>query len=624
MKRIKRSLVVFLCFVMIMLQCAPLQIFAEEAESKSKALPITKEGKDVCILDEVKDKRTEYTKTFILSDGSYCDVYSFVKLHEEVDGKMENIYSDLNRAFNKIEDIQSVVSNIENNQYANKIIETDNRAGTRSTGCPFLTTLYGNLTDNPCNLSFYQGNDKVSLSNDQFNINGKGILIMVFDNLSKYTSKNRTITSASLGVTINYTSSTNSTLSIYSGNEYWHNMSSLSPSHVTCSELISSNDLSKHVEGGVIVPFNIQFDIFKLLLDCDIGEKDYSDGVYFYTSSNKAAYSLSTPVLTVTYREYGYDDINCTYHEIDLGDKAKILVNDYTNTITLKQNLLGISVSSMPVDMFKYSTSAEVDLPIKIDPYSTINYCSSIELNENTLEWMMFDGSKKIFSCPSTPELVNNMQVWEETDESQSTQNPAVLYIDNAAITNGDYHNCYIDFGLSSYSFDAMGRCVDISSANNDHITLSFSGNKWDRITDGFGNSYELQYETGNSVYPNGVIALDSNDVAISLDTNNSTYDVDFSWSSDNNTSTSTTTYADGKTVSVNYDSLGKIISVSNGRRTVSFTYASGQSFITKYEITDFDENSQVVSKNRVSIDNTNYLRRAFVYSYEINENTDE
>jgi len=617
MKKFKNIFVVFLCFVMIMLQCAPLQVFAEEVKSKSKTLPTTEQEKDIHILDEVKDKRTEYTKTFILSDGSYCDVYSFVKLHEEVDGKMENIYSDLNQSFSKIEDVQSAVSNIENTQYATKRIEKNNSTGTRSVGCPLLTTLYGNSTSNPCDLLFYQGNDKVSYSNNQFNINGKGVFVMVFDNLSKYTSRNRSITNASLSFTATYTATLNTQLSLYYGNSYWQNNYPISAVDITGLTAVDVATLSKHVEGNNTVPFNVSFNLLNVLTNYDRGTIDCSEGLYVSSSTTKS-FTLSNPVVTISYREYGYDDINCTYHKIELGDKADILVNDYTNTITLKQNLLGIDVSSMPVNLVRLSTSADVELPNKIDLFSTVNYCSSIILYGNTLEWKMFDGSKKLFTRPCNPELVNNMEIWEEKEETQSSQNPALLYIDNTAISNNEYQNCYIDYGLSRYTFDALGRNTGIASANN-NISITYSGNKMSMITDGVGNKYVFNYTNENATYPYGISAYDSNDNAISLNSSNNAYAVGFSRRAYNNTYTVTTTYADNKAVLINYDNSGKIIGASYEGRTVVFTYAPGQNYITEYEVTDTDADTLETTTYKVSIDCSNILRRAFIFYHEEN-----
>ena len=600
MKYLRKTLSFCIAFL-LMVQCVPLQVFSLDNTSKI-AKKQTEQEKNVHILGEVKSKRTGYTKTFILSDGSYCDIYSSVKLHEEVNGKMENIYSDLNRSYDRIEDIQAVISSKDNNRTSVKKANANKATDTRDAGCQYFDTLG---TSYP--VSLYQGNNNVSYSNEQLNVNGNGIFILTMDNMRAFNSKNIIITSAALTFTVdNFPSNSSSTLSVYEGTSYWQNHTTVSSSTVTANDSVCSVELNGQT--------NISFDILDYVSRCDRGLLDYSNGLYFLNENENCTFSLSNPIILITYKEYGYDDINCTYHSIDLGDKCQILINDFTNTITLKQNLIGIDVSTFPVDIIKYGASTDIGLSSQADMFSTLNYNSSISLDGTILTWKMFDGSEKVFVQPTNHVLENGMETWIESESTQTSQTPAVLYIDEDAIDSEgmftDYEFCSIQYGTGVYSFDASGFIRKISS-NGKEMNFTFANGVFTRIVDGLGNKYSLNYSNQNGTHVSKITVKDSTNNNVMLN-ETTQYKVEFNWTIENSLYKSQTNYADGTELVIYYDNDGRIVRAEYDEQNIDFNYRSSKNYLTSYTIS-FDNSNDI---NEVEIDDTYVLRRIFTSSH--------
>ena len=621
MKKAKKFFVVFLCFVMIMLQCAPLQVFAEEVKSKSKILPTIEQEKDAHILGEVKDKRTEYTKTFILSDGSYCDVYSSVKLHDEVDGKLENVSSKLDNPGNTISDVKRVVSTLTNADANNKLnSSTLNRQGEQRSSCPWLFS----TPETDYSLSFYAGNASVSSNNNTIVVDSsaKGIFIMTASGIDKYNSKNRVITKADLSFTVDYNSTGKTTIDAFCGNSTWQSTYPISPNQIN-TILLSSAEL-KNNNG---ISYNISFNLINWVANCDRGNGNYAEGVYFVAQSKKN-FVLSNPVLTITYKSVGYNDANCTYHSIELGAAGKVLINDYTNTVTLEQNLIGIDINNLPVNIKKYSSSADIGLTSAADRYSILNYNSSLALYSNgntyTAIWTLFDKSQKIFIRPANPVATNNMEEWVESSETQTSENPAILHIDSNAISSAgfltNYSNCYIQFGVRNYRFDSNGNLSQITFGGKS-INLSFTSNEITQIIDGNGNKYSLTYALSsnpnlNDPYLRLITVQDVNNQYIHFDSSNNPFEVNINWTFDSTDSTYcfVTTYADNTQLSVQYDSSGRIIGIEYGSKSVTFEYENGQNFLAKYIIQETNDLNQSTTTT-VTINGSNIFRRIFIYN---------
>lgn len=75
-----KSLATFLAFI-IVIQLLPLSVLAENI-TQSSASDISNE-QNMEVVGEVVDKRTEYQKTYELTDGTYYEITSSLPIHEK-------------------------------------------------------------------------------------------------------------------------------------------------------------------------------------------------------------------------------------------------------------------------------------------------------------------------------------------------------------------------------------------------------------------------------------------------------------------------------------------------------------------------------------------------------------
>ena len=79
-----KSLAIFLSFI-IVIQMLPLTVFAEDATNTQTTDSSNEQNLEVVgeVVGEVVDKRTEYQKTYELSDGTYYEITSASPIHEK-------------------------------------------------------------------------------------------------------------------------------------------------------------------------------------------------------------------------------------------------------------------------------------------------------------------------------------------------------------------------------------------------------------------------------------------------------------------------------------------------------------------------------------------------------------
>ena len=90
-----------ICLVLVMLfNMLPLHAFAAETEKQPPSDTTGQEvvSNDVYIVEEIIDKRTEYTKQFRLSNGLHIATVYASPVHYEVDGQWEEIDNTLQLA----------------------------------------------------------------------------------------------------------------------------------------------------------------------------------------------------------------------------------------------------------------------------------------------------------------------------------------------------------------------------------------------------------------------------------------------------------------------------------------------------------------------------------------------
>lgn len=547
------------------------------------------------IASEIIDSRTENSKTYLMDDGTYCDVISAKQIHESETNNLESIAPQLDQLPSTTDDAIDLI-----NAYSAEVNSDSN----------LDSKLIGSISNDA--LQFYKCNNYITELDSKIKITGKAVFLMKPNISELYFSNNKIINKVTISFAISEKDDSGSRLYCYYGDTDYVN-SSLKYSNLSSKAII---DFCKIEANTSRVSFNIT-DIYSKW-DRNTIE---NNGIYFGNNSGNE-YALSNPIITIDYTQCGYDDINQTYHNIDLGNAGQVLINDYTNTLTLKQNLAGIDLNLMGVDLTKYLTFSNDGINNSCGPNSTLNYNSSVKLYNNSLVWKMFDGSEKIFNRPiDSMADENGFEKWAEIEDTRTGINTAELNIDDVAIESEgiftNYGNMSIEYGNSVYTFDSNGYLSQIACGDT-KIQLSFSNGTITEIIDGDGNKYSLvygsfQYNNETCTYLKKISVKDKNNVSVKFDGQNN-YTVNCSYTvNEDGTVTYKTVYPNNEALEVIYDNSFNIISVKYNDIATAFEYKEGQKYILGYIQTDKDNNTI----SNVSIDSSNTFERVYTYITE-------
>lgn len=599
-KSLKRFLSVFLAVFMI-ISNIPASVYANEVideEVINKILSAQNENTSDIIVAEIRENRTENSKTYLMEDGTYCDIISANRIHEGEVNSFESVASQLDKLPSTTDEAIELIN--EYSEQINDEVKSEDK---------FISSISNDI------LTFYKCNENITKTDHGIKINSKAVFIMKTNINELYFSNNKVINKVTISFDLSGKNNKNSRLYCYYGdNDYIEK-------NILYTNLSSKNiiDFCK-IEGNVSkVSFNIT-DIFSKW-DRDTIEKN---GIYF-GNNNSNEYILSNPTISIEYTQNGYDDINQTYHNIDLGNAGQVLINDCTNTLTLKQNLAGIDLSLMGVELTKYLTSSNDKINSTCGPNSTLNYNSFLKLYNNSLVWKMFDGTEKVFArSKNSFNDGSGFEKWEEIEESRTGIYKAVLNIDEKAIESGspfaDYSNMSIEYGNSIYNFDLSGYLSKISCGNS-NIQLIFSNGTLIEMSDGSSNKYSLnygafQYDNEGYYYLKNVGIRDKKDTPIKFDGQSDYIVNSFYTVNEDNTISYKTIYPNEEMLEVVYDNSFSIISVKYNDITTTFEYKEGQKYILGY--TQIDKDNQVISE--VSIDSSNTFERVYTYITEDNK----
>lgn len=555
------------------------------------------------IAAEIIENRTENSKTYLMDDGTYCDVISAKQIHESEASNYECIAPQLNQLPDTADAAVELI-----NEYA---VE-DTADNSLENKC--IKSISNDI------LKYYKCNELIDEADGKAKIKGKAVFLMKSNIRELYFSNNKIINNVTISFDVSSKSNRNSRLYCYYGDNDYIN-GNISYNDLSSKTMIDLYKIEGNISGDNIL--KVSFDITDIFSKWDRGSIE-NNGIYFGNNSGNTFY-LSNPTITIDYTPCGYDDINQTYHNIDLGNAGQMLINDCTNTITLKQKLAGIDLNLMGVELTKYLTSSNDGLNSTCGPNSTMNYNSYVKLYNNTLVWKMFDGSEKMFNRPiNCIADENGFEKWEEIEDTRTSMYKAILSIDEDIAESGglftNYCNMSIEYGNSTYTFDGNG-CLSKISCGSSNIKLTFSNGTMSAISDGANNKYSLtydifQYNNENYYYLKKVRIKDKNLTPIKIDGQNE-YTVDSTYTvNENNTITYNTTYPNGDVLTIVYDSLFNIISVKYNDITTTFEYAEEQKYILGYIQTDVD--NQVVSE--VTIDSSNTYERTYTYLTEDNK----
>ncbi len=533
------------------------------------------------IVSELSSQRTEFSKTYLLEDGSYYTVTSASPIHQLRDG----VWLDIDEADSTTPQTISA---------ANEEIATLNASETNSESnvndTNFISKCIGTTT--------YSSGIVTFKSNGAFLIKPAAI----YD----FSSNNKLV----LEATISFDTTSTGQTYVYAREvtSSWDNITQVTD--ISDEQLI---DYDLTTEGSNTISFNIT-DMFS---KWERGTES-QNGIALLTpqASNRKSYTATNPIVSVRYIDISDNESRFTNHSVDMGSAGTLYVNDVTNTIKIEQNIIGIPLQTLPVKLTRNIYPAANTFNKVAGISCSWNYENAIYLESGILTWTQFDGSTIKFKKPTTNITTNNdgYQEWLPVAPGVASLNASLWISEDLADSNGlnaDYTQCYIELNDTTYNFNINGKISNISEYNK-NITFTYGSIGLSRIVDAAGNKYIFNYDTysvgvNEYTYVSEIVAKNSNNQIIKID--NEDYKVSFNntYNSENQTITSSTTYCDGKTCLYIFDLNGRLLEFSNGEgNKVEFNYINNSSnVITGFTQYSSDSNNSVTRSLNIVSENT-------------------
>lgn len=451
------------------------------------------------IVGEVESKRDQHIKVYELADGSFYEVISNEPLHKNIDGQWEEPTNNMDMP----ESVEEVAS------YCNELVESISEEQNDS-GVSTFSLIVDEENSHPLIDTYVIGSSGAVVTTDQVNKTNR-LFVRIPDSLVSYSNTNQITLNQSLNVefTVNKTGGTGlmyaygiledweindaQQLTAYRLNEESeiYSYSSVGPNSIKRQENVTDNfAFIKSDTIGCLDITELCVKWSKKLLD--------NNGIIIIPDDASRA-TIGNCYLTRRYLIVDAYDTDFTYHSIDMGKAGQVLVNDFTNTITIQRNEMYYPTGKMPINLYRYFDFSKtyVDAnPAGVG--SHWNYESPIKAEASErIAWSAFDGRTIRFK----PSAEGSNEWHDENGEGYT------LNISATNITGENYDGVTIisPDGLT-YTFGTAGKIKRIDNISNfikvnyhdeatqDYIT-SIENNSGYRYYFEYSNDYNLDGE---------------------------------------------------------------------------------------------------------------------------------
>lgn len=506
---IKTKILCSLLSALLIMQIVPFSTFAvEETTDSSSSAILTDNIADELpnIVCEVIGKRTEYTKEYLLGDGSFYSITSPVPIHVLNNGKWENIQTT-NENLDSINTIDEATAHIQENAVQSYSLQRTS------------------LSENEESSFIINKSDGSLNPGGGYKLGSTCEIFIKPSTIGNYLGQNRLITYAGVSFNGYVTLEDENPVTGFVIEQ-------------TCSwdenTLPSNYDTGEYAAGRVIDTIVLSE---TSTFTCDITSL-YSQWDSNVTANNGFVFMLSSycqlvitnPCITVRYFEIDESDLDFTYHSLDMGNAGTLYINDCTNTIRVEQDLMSLNFnnSEFIINRTYNSTSPSYENFAGIG--FNFNYESSIELTDSCAVWNMFNGLKTHFIASRPLVEENNYQKWVPINNDAS--NSMELWVKNSEIeniTNVDYRNLYIVADNLTYNFNQLGTVISMknTNSNNNVLTINYENDRISEVVNFDNSKYKFTYEESNIgyTYISLIEALSSTDELLSKFEFTTTYD---------------------------------------------------------------------------------------------------
>lgn len=549
------------------------------------------------IVREIEEERNEFSKTFLMADGTYYTYVSPVAIHEFIEDKWVDISDSLRESPATISEAEENVKD-----YVETVETVSNRISMFS------------VPDNPQPITVNcVGN--ASQSNSNYILPTNSALIIKPTGITKFSMYNKILLSATFNVNIT-TNQRNNNRPLYLKNITSEADSTSYTTINSCKNIyykLYNNSKTEY-----------SFDVTDIYSKWERGLAD-NHGVALVGSGIKGTgLEITSIILSITYKDVSANDSSFTYHTLDLGKAGVLSINDVTNAFKLEQTIAGIDCSLLPVTLTKTIDSAKFSLDSYANVSSEWNYNYGLSVAGPYATLILPQGTIIDFKQPENATTINNYQVWEQC-RNRDYVDGASFHITRAALestTIGDiYQDCYVDINGIEYWFNSTGRIESIKKADKElNIEYAYFPNSdqlvINKLTDAIGNQYCISYSTynvnnTNYIYANKIEVKDSENQYILFD--NTPLVINILNTVSDNIITSTFSYpseADAPiNVSYSYDLTGKLLYIQSADGTITELHYKSEdnTYLTGYTQ---KKNNEVI--NTFTITSNDTFERVF------------
>lgn len=498
-----------------------------------------------------------------MEDGGYYSAISSTPIHQNTNNSWEDVYEEFIDEPQCTNDVENILSNVESSSNTN--ITTDAEVEDNSIFCKSNTVVE---TD---------GEFDIDLFDEDYSL-----LFIKPNFVDTYSSENRIITKVlcNFSATVLYD---DCYLKIYEEKTNWED-------EIGNDGLVSYNignlyDLSL-LEKTVISENTVQqsIDITSSFVKWERNSMD-NHGLCIKIESDTGEIIISNIYFSIYYKDANYDNLNYTYHTLDMGKAGVLSINDISNAYVINESLCGID-SNFPVNISRIISSVSPDLSSHGNIGGKINYGVSLTYIGNVIVWTTPNGSNIRFV--ETEETTSDgYTIWEQVTDN--ALNCATLYINsntNLIIDNTDFSDCYIEDTTYCYYFNTSGTISSIVSGTKS-INFNYGAYGIMSIINSDGTSFIFSYgtykiRTTTYHYLNEIKAFTPEQTEIA----NLNITVNTTYNAITKKITSTTTFHDGSEISYIFDNTGLLEKViCQDASEVFIEYKSKENpYIVSYE----------------------------------------
>ena len=450
-KRIRRG-VALIVSVLVGLQLFPMSALAAMMVTEEIATNVSASGNNAVpdIVAEVVEEREEFSKVYLLEDGSYYQITTCSPIHEEVNGEWENISNNLNEVLPQ--NTEEAESLLQQAVLSHTVSITRDIAN--------ATTYAIKATEEPITEEFYNC-DEIMGGSHNFT-EGSRILIKP-NEVGNFLAENKTILEANIVIDCSIEPE-NSRIYVKQIDQPWENINNYNDISTYAGETVDCV--------GVFNDGTHKIDITELFSRWENATAE-NNGVVIY-AEEECDFTIDIVSISVRFDEIDMVDVDYTYHTIKMGQAGTLYINDFTNTIRLEQEIIGTKDSVLPIFIKRFYNSVNATEKKPAGIGFIWNYCSKISFSESVVTWTLLDGSVRHFKSPNTSDLITNGE-YKKWIESGTYVGDASLWLK----TEEDYSTMYIELDGATYRFNSSGNLTKIEFSNRE-IIISYDSS--DRI----------------------------------------------------------------------------------------------------------------------------------------------